>query len=113
MWCLIRRIVPHPSRRLRVLEISPDVSGDHLTYLRTWMDYHAIGFDLGARTADLPTIALPAASFDVVVAANVLQHLPEPARAVSEIARLLAPGGRVLLQVPAANRCDTAVPVAP
>ena len=100
MWCLIRRIVPHRSRRLRVLEISPDVSGDHLTYLRTWMEYHAIGFDLGTRTADLPTIALPAASFDVVVAAHVLQHLPEPARALNEIGRLLAPGGRTLLQVP-------------
>ena len=37
-------------------------------------------------------------SFDVVLARNALHHLSEPARAVSEMARIVRPGGRVVLE---------------
>ncbi|GAB2633935.1 methyltransferase domain-containing protein [Nocardia goodfellowii] len=43
---------------------------------------------------DLP---FPDASFDVVRCERVYQHLDEPARATAEIARILRPGGRVVL----------------
>jgi SAM-dependent methyltransferase len=46
---------------------------------------------------DLP---FAAASFDTVLAAQVLEHLPEPARACGEIARVLAPGGHLVLTAP-------------
>jgi SAM-dependent methyltransferase len=38
--------------------------------------------------------------FDVVVCANVLEHLPEPQRAADGIRRALAPGGIALVTVP-------------
>jgi SAM-dependent methyltransferase len=42
--------------------------------------------------------ALPVedASFDVVLCTQVLEHVDDPARAVRELARVTAPGGRVL-----------------
>ena len=48
-------------------------------------------------------MALPFAdgSFDVVSAFDVVEHCEDDALAVSELARVLAPGGRMLLSVPA------------
>ena len=47
--------------------------------------------------------ALPFAdnSFDFVVATDVLEHIPDDAAAAREIRRVLAPGGSVLITVPA------------
>ncbi len=41
-----------------------------------------------------------AASFDTVLCMEVLEHLIEPDRCVAEMARVLRPGGRLLLTVP-------------
>lgn len=48
-------------------------------------------------SAPLP---LADAAFETIVVSDVLEHLPDPAHAWREIARLLAPGGKVLLNVP-------------
>lgn len=44
--------------------------------------------------------SLPAHAFDVVVAWHVLEHLPEPHRALSAAFRALQPGGRLIASVP-------------
>lgn len=40
------------------------------------------------------------ASFDTVILSDVLEHLPEPDSLWRELARILAPGGRLLMNVP-------------
>jgi len=47
--------------------------------------------------------ALPfaAESFDLVCLFDALEHIPDDARAMQEVARVLKPGGRVFLSVPA------------
>lgn len=45
----------------------------------------------------------PDGSFDLVCASWVLEHLPDPARAFAEIARVLAPGGRFIFLTPNAR----------
>lgn len=42
--------------------------------------------------------------FDVVVGTNVLAHVPDPNELVSGMAAVLAPGGRIVLEVPALER---------
>jgi SAM-dependent methyltransferase len=50
--------------------------------------------------ADLAALPFPAAAFDAALHIVTIEHLPEPACALSEIARSLAPGGRLLLAAP-------------
>ncbi len=40
------------------------------------------------------------ASFDTIVLSDVLEHVAEPARLIGEIARVLAPGGTLIMNVP-------------
>lgn len=49
--------------------------------------------DLWGRAEELP---VDDASFDVVLCTQVLEHCAEPSRAVAELRRVTAPGGRVL-----------------
>ena len=47
------------------------------------------------RAEQLP---FPAAAFDLVTCVNSLHHIARPARALDEMARVLAPGGRIVLE---------------
>jgi ubiquinone/menaquinone biosynthesis C-methylase UbiE len=51
--------------------------------------------------ADACALPLADASVDAVVSANLLEHIPNDRRALSEMARVLRPGGRVAIVVPA------------
>jgi SAM-dependent methyltransferase len=56
----------------------------------------------GARAlaADACALPFPAATFRSVLIRDLLHHLPEPRRATAEAARVLAPGGTLLLLEP-------------
>ena len=49
---------------------------------------------------DIGALPFRDASFDAVLASHVMEHLPQPGRAVAEMARVLKPGGIVLLLTP-------------
>jgi SAM-dependent methyltransferase len=81
-----------------------DVGCGEMPYL-TLFDAHAREI-IGMDTHDNPRAslvgaieAIPAedASFDVVLCAQVLEHVDDPAQGVRELARVVRPGGRVLL----------------
>lgn len=53
---------------------------------------------IGVRiVGDAQALGIRDGSFDVVLCTEVLEHLPEPQRAIDEIFRILAPGGQLLL----------------
>ena len=54
-----------------------------------------------AVSADATNLPFPDGSFDAVIAAEILEHLPDDAAALSEIARVVRPGGSVAVTVPA------------
>lgn len=58
--------------------------------------------DLGIEVAvgELPDLALPSASFDVVTIFHVVEHLEDPFRYLVEVRRLLAPGGLLVIELP-------------
>jgi SAM-dependent methyltransferase len=54
-----------------------------------------------ADACDLP---MADAAIDAIVSANLLEHVPDDRRALREFARLLVPGGRAVIVVPAGPR---------
>ncbi len=52
------------------------------------------------QRGDIMALDLPTAAFDRVRAAQVLQHIADPRRAVAELARVTRPGGRVVVLEP-------------
>lgn len=54
--------------------------------------------------SDINSIPLDANSIDAILCSEVFEHIEDPYAAVSEMFRLLRPGGKLLLTVPAACR---------
>jgi SAM-dependent methyltransferase len=82
-------------------------------WLRRRGRYHVITTDLGSPgvdlRADITQLPLADGSFDLVLCSHVLEHVPDDARAIAELFRVLRPGGTALVQVPyesAADRTD-------
>ena len=67
-------------------------------------DHPAVSYGEVDIRSDITSIPLPSASLDAILCTEVLEHVPDPIGAVQEMARLLRPGGRMLLTVPAACR---------
>jgi len=61
---------------------------------------HVTELIVGDVDAPATLDGLPAAAFDVVVFADVLEHLDDPARALGASRRLTAPRGRVVVSLP-------------
>jgi SAM-dependent methyltransferase len=102
LWCFTSR-----SGRMqgaRVIETSPRLGAEYRAYMRRWFSYRTSDFDLSAHRGDiqldLQQIDLPDASVDVILTPHVLEHVPDTDRALSELFRVVAPGGRMYLQVP-------------
>ena len=71
--------------------IAIDPSDDQLAYARTRPGAKMAGFQVG----DAQKIPFDDGSFDVAIMALVLSFLPDPAKAVAEMARVVRPGGWV------------------
>lgn len=59
------------------------------------------------ETIDLEAISYPDATFDVVIANHMLEHVNRPVVALSEVRRVLRGGGRFICQTPYARRLST------
>ena len=55
---------------------------------------------VGAVQADALALPFPDASFDRVIASEVLEHIPSDEAAMAELARVLRPGGSMAVTVP-------------
>jgi SAM-dependent methyltransferase len=55
----------------------------------------------GCANGDATRLPFPDAVFDHVIAAEVLEHIPEDEAAMAELARVLKPGGTMAVTVPA------------
>jgi SAM-dependent methyltransferase len=58
----------------------------------------------GFRNEDIENQTFPDESFDLVITQDVMEHIFAPAKAFSEIARILKPGGAHIFSVPLVNK---------
>jgi ubiquinone/menaquinone biosynthesis C-methylase UbiE len=73
-----------------------DLSVEMLAIARARLDRAGLR-QCSVRQGDINNLALPDDSFDLVVVHQVLHYLDDGARAIREAARVLRPGGRVLV----------------
>jgi ubiquinone/menaquinone biosynthesis C-methylase UbiE len=73
-----------------------DLSLDMLSLARTRLDRAGLRH-CSVRQGDIYDLALPKDTFDVVIVHQVLHFLDDAARAIAEAARVLRPGGRLLV----------------
>jgi SAM-dependent methyltransferase len=58
------------------------------------------GAEADIKQGDALALPFPDAEFDRVVAAEVLEHIPDDTAAIAELARVLRPGGTIAVTVP-------------
>jgi predicted SAM-dependent methyltransferase len=103
LYLYLRDRTPLFRERLSVLHFSPEPglaavfeSLPRLTYKTSWYEkdrnanYHL----------DLTKLDLPDASWDVLIAYHIFEHIPEDRAGMREMFRVLRPGGWAVLQVP-------------
>ena len=104
------------TKGLKVLEIGCGVGTDGVQFARAGADYTGVdltdaavtlaqkNFELHGlagsfRTADAENLDFANDSFDLVYSHGVLHHTPETGRAISEIHRVLRPGGQAVVML--------------
>lgn len=76
---------------------SVDFSEEALSHARETVDKAGIGERVTLRQADATQLPFEDASFDNVLIWGVLMHIPEVKKALAEAARVLKPGGKLVL----------------
>ena len=56
-----------------------------------------VGLDIDYRVGDLSTIPNELDQFDVVIASEVIEHVPDPQSFIEEIHKLISPGGKLII----------------
>jgi ubiquinone/menaquinone biosynthesis C-methylase UbiE len=77
-----------------------DISNASINYSRKLAKLKGVADRTNFHTADLTNLPLPNRSVDLLIASEVVEHLPEPRLAFAEISRVLVPGGFLALTIP-------------
>jgi ubiquinone/menaquinone biosynthesis C-methylase UbiE len=72
-----------------------DASSQLLKITRELVDEAGLGGQIELQQGDCRALPFPDASFDAVMAATTLSHVPDPQRALDELVRVTRLGGRV------------------
>jgi phosphatidylethanolamine/phosphatidyl-N-methylethanolamine N-methyltransferase len=87
--------LPHYSRGCQICGV--DISEPMLKKARERVDEFGLTNVEGLWVMDAESLTFPDASFDVVAAQHVVSTVPNPEAALDEFARVLKPGGEIIL----------------
>ncbi len=91
-WMAKQEFAP---RRVVAADFSATAVGKGLTYASRG-GIRQISWEV----MDIESIAHPDESFDTVISCETIEHVPNPRKAVRELARVLRPGGKLFLTTP-------------
>ncbi len=101
LWLYLHERTNLYSEELSVLHFAPERA---LRRIAEAPKLHYLSADLDAPDAmehfDITAIPYPDDSFDVILCIHVLEHVPDDRAAMSELARVLRPGGWAIVMVP-------------
>lgn len=85
--------------------VGADFGFDPLVQTQEKLAYHTALNDLNCKTVDLScmdvtNLPFKDNSFDVVICSEVLEHIPDDAKAISELVRITKPGRMLAVSVP-------------
>lgn len=102
MWMHLRDRHRLLQRHLRLLHIAPEHCVRDALAVNPGLNYVSVDmFDPAAdRAADLTALPFRDASFDFAICSHVLEHIEDDRKAMAELFRVLAPGGRAVVMVP-------------
>lgn len=78
-----------------------DISEAAISYARRLAVHKDVAVRAQFQTGCLMNLPFASRSLDVVIASEVVEHLPQPQRVFQELSRVLAQGGLLLVTVPA------------
>ncbi|HEX2240944.1 MAG TPA: class I SAM-dependent methyltransferase [Actinomycetota bacterium] len=85
------------------IDLKPTVLREVADMSAALVESGQVGGQLAATArADVLRLPFPEATFDCVIASEILEHIASDGDAIKEIARVLKPGGRVAVTVPRA-----------
>jgi SAM-dependent methyltransferase len=103
LWLYLQRELAIETSQARVLHLAPEPTLHDLLRTLPALRYETGDLEPGPlvdRTMDLERLPHPDGSLDLVLCSHVLEHVRDDVQAARELARVLAPGGLALVQVP-------------
>lgn len=102
LWLFLKRETPFFSKDLKVLHMAPEQCFLSIFKKMKTLDYTTADLysPLVDVKADILKLPFEENSFDVVLCNHVLEHIEDDARAMSELFRVMKPGGFGIFQVP-------------
>jgi SAM-dependent methyltransferase len=77
-----------------------DISPAATHYAQALASHKGVADRANFSTGDIARLPFAAESLDLLIASEVVEHMPDPAQVIKEMARVLRPGGRLILTMP-------------
>ena len=81
-----------------------DISREAVNYARRLAEYKGVAGRANFHAGNVSQLPYADKSLDLVVASEIIEHMPDPAIAAAEISRVLRPGGSLILTMPLDSR---------
>jgi SAM-dependent methyltransferase len=105
----LRDVVRIGGRPLSLMQVAPNRGVMRWLEARPALELVSVDLSspLAAVRADITDLPFEDESFDMVICAHVLEHVPDDRKAIAELFRSLRPGGTAILQVPPSDLEET------
>jgi SAM-dependent methyltransferase len=77
-----------------------DISDEAVGYARKLAEHKQVAARASFSAGNVTSLPYPDESLDLVVASEIIEHMPEPLKVVGEVRRVLRSGGKLILTMP-------------
>jgi len=109
LWLYLTKKLKIQNQKIRLLNIAPDFAIQNKLKSLSNIDYLSIDLSskLAMQNEDLTNLSFADNSFDAILCYHVLEHIIDDKKAMSELYRILKPGGWAIIQTPIEYNRDT------